>query len=180
MKTMIVALAAVAGLALQLPSAAKAGDCCACCGCQCPCEMTCHLVKYMKKVTVNCYGCKCNDFCIPGPSCPGCKHCEGCCDCGCEPKCGCDSECNQKPDCHLNWRDWCPTCACPHTAKQLVKYEVTKEIPAYKWVTEPLCCGCAEKAKADDKNVPAPAPPAPQKSADVPPSPSLSFAMPKR
>jgi hypothetical protein len=131
---------------------------------------------YKKKVTVTCYGCKCNHICIPGPSCPGCKHCEGCCDGGCEGQCaggcagggcaegGCDGDCNHRPDCHLIWRDWCPSeCATPICAKQLVKYEVTKEIPAYHWVVQPMCSHCAEKAHEEDKKVPANAvPPAPK------------------
>jgi hypothetical protein len=178
MKTMILSLAAVAGFALQAPSSAKAGDgCCACCGCQNECEMTCHLVKYMKKVTVTCYGCKCQHICLPSPSCPGCEHCEGCCDGQCGAGCGCD--CNHRPDCHLIWRDWCPgECATPLTAKQLVKYEVTKEIPAYRWEAVPMCAGCAEKAKEEDKKIPSPAPPAPPKSAQTGASGSVSFAMP--
>jgi hypothetical protein len=182
MKTMILALAAVAGFALQAPSAAKAGDgCCACCGCQCECEMTCHLVKYMKKVTVNCYGCKCQHICVPGPSCPGCEHCEGCCDGQCGGGGGCDCDCNHKPDCHLSWRDWCPTCASPIAPKQLVKYEVTKEICAYKWEAVPMCAGCAQKAHEDDKNVPSPAPPAPPappKSAHTGAAGAISLALP--
>jgi hypothetical protein len=181
MKTMLLALAMTAGLAFQA-SAVQAGDgcgCCAGCGCQCPCEMTCHLEKYMKKVTVTCYGCKCQHICIPGPSCPGCKHCEGCCDgqCGCDG--GCDCDCNHRPDCHLIWRDWCPSgCATPIAPKLLVKYEVTKEIPAYKWVVQPLCCHCAEKAREEDKTVPAPAlPPAP-KSASAGGAAPVSFDAP--
>jgi hypothetical protein len=181
MKTMILTLATVAGLGL-LTSAVQAGDCCcAGCGCQCPCEMTCHLECYKKKVTVTCYGCKCQHICLPGPSCPGCKHCEGCCDgqCGCNGQCGdggCDGDCNHRPDCHLIWRDWCPSdCATPICTKQLVKYEVTKEIPAYKWVVQPLCSHCAEKAKEEDKKVPPTvAPPAP-KSAAAGKSPNISF-----
>lgn len=183
MKTMIVALGAALGLWLQ-SSPAQAGDgCCSCCGCACQPEMTCHLVKYMKKVTVTCYGCKCNNICIPGPSCKGCEHCEGCCDnggqCGqCNGGCGCD-DCNHKPDCHLRWFDWCPTCACPITVKQLQKFEVTKEVCAYKWEAVPMCAGCAEKAHEDDKKVPPTlAPPAPPKSAQAKATDAISLALP--
>ncbi len=172
MKTLILSLATL-GVLAALAVASQAGEhggagCCASCGCQCECAKTCHLVCGTKKVTVVCYGCKCEDFCIGGPSCKGCLHDDGCCDCGCKEKCGCDCDCNHRPDCHLIWREWCPSeCACQHTKKILTKYEVVKEIPSFKWVVEPLCASCAQKAS--EHPIPPGAPPMP--GAPVPPAP---------
>ncbi len=182
MKTLIVALAAVAGLAAQLPQVSEAADCCSGCGCQCECAMTCHLVRYMKKVTTTCYGCKCEDFCVGGPSCRGCEHDECCCDncdCGNKDKCGCD----HRPDCHFIWHDWCPSdCACLKTRKILTKYELTKEIPAFKWVVQPLCGSCAEKAKLQDKMIPNPPamPVAPKSASNATTSGDVSYMAPQR
>ena len=72
---------------LALVSAASnsvvAGDCCCshCGGC-CACEKVCRLVCEEKEVEVICWGCLCEDFCLPEPSEPCCKHCKTvCADC---------------------------------------------------------------------------------------------------
>ena len=44
-----------------------------------PCKKVCRLVCEEKKVEVVCWGCKCEDFCVPGPGCPTCEHCKCVC-----------------------------------------------------------------------------------------------------
>ena len=66
-------------LAVLLASAIRAqgkDGCCAHCGCANSCQKVCRLVCEEKKVDVLCWGCKCENFCVPGPSKPGCQHCE--------------------------------------------------------------------------------------------------------
>jgi hypothetical protein len=38
-----------------------------------------------------------------------------------------------------------PTGAVVHTRKKLVKHDVTKEVPVYKWTVETICDSCAQK-----------------------------------
>lgn len=132
------------------------------------CGKVCKLVCETKTLTVTCYGCECEQICIPGPSQAGCKHCStNCCngvcgrgyDCGyndlgcdivdccgsCGCGCGCDDGCcNHAPKCEFCWRDWCACgCARPRTVKKLTKYEAQKEICWYHWeVVDSCCCGC--------------------------------------
>src|SRR5688572_30701220 len=77
-------LIATALASANLTSEAFAGDCsCAHCGCSCACQKVCRLVCEEKKVEIICWACNCQDFCLPGPSCPGCTHCEMVCgECG--------------------------------------------------------------------------------------------------
>src|SRR4051812_29303948 len=82
--------------------------CCAHCGCQCECRKVCRLVCEEKKVEVICWGCQCEDFCVPGRSCQGCKHCE--CVCGdCNDECDCKKP-HAKPKLFV-WKEWSPSCA---------------------------------------------------------------------
>ena len=127
------------------------------------CGKVCKLVCETKTLTTTCYGCECDQICIPGPSQPGCKHCAtNCCcggsGCGCgnEPNCGaadCCDTCgsqrgpyceNHAPKCELCWRDWCVCgCAKPRTVKKLTKFEAQREICWYHWVVvDSCCCGC--------------------------------------
>src|SRR5688500_7438152 len=75
------------------------------CGHAGACQKVCRLVCETKKVEVTCWGCKCEDFCVPGPSKPGCKHCETVCEFCNE---GCDANavhsCPQK----FVWTEWIP------------------------------------------------------------------------
>lgn len=126
----------------------------------------CKLVCDTKTLTVTCYGCECDQVCIPDPSQPGCKHCStNCCngvcgrgydcgynDLGCDVAdyCGtCGGGCgdccqNHAPKCEFCWRDWCACgCATPRTVKKLTKYEAQKQICWYHWVVVDSCyCGC--------------------------------------
>jgi hypothetical protein len=127
------ALSLVAGLASQLQA-----ECCDHCGCDCGCRKVCHLKLDKKKVTKVEYSCECEDFCVPCKSeCVGHK-----CECECKPGlCGCMKEkCCSKPV-------YRPTGATVYTKKKLVKKEVSKEVPVYKWTVETICDGCAHRCR---------------------------------
>lgn len=132
MRTALVLIAAT--LALAVSPAAWAGHLfCDQCGCQQNCRKVCKLVCEKKKETTTEYTSECEDFCIPGPS-----H-----------KCGVryeHDECGGHPHRKIIWQ---PTCAKVHTRKKLVKKEVTKEVPDYKWVVEEYCCICGMLVKME-------------------------------
>jgi hypothetical protein len=119
---------------------AEAGECCcAHCGGCCECQKVCRLVCEDKKVDVICWGCVCEDFCLPGHGKPGCKQCKTVCvDCSKpqDPKAPCVAP--KK----FVWREWCPSCAYLFTKKKLMKKTETVKAPSYKWVVEDLCPKC--------------------------------------
>lgn len=118
---------------------ADAGDCCQHCGREAECRSVCRCINVEKKVEIACWGCKEEDFCVPGPSEMGCKHCEDVCDpktCDCEKK-GC---CGHR---RFIWWEASPCTARTFTRKKLQKKIVVRKIPSYKWVTEQLCEECA-------------------------------------
>jgi hypothetical protein len=123
----------VFAIVLGFGTSAWAG-CCAHCGRECECRSVCHLKCEKKKVTKVEFSCECEDFCVPcksekcGTQCE-CKSVEGLCG-------GCKEICCEKPV-------YRPTSAVIHTRKKLVKHEVTKEEPSYKWVVEKVCDGCS-------------------------------------
>ena len=124
-------LFAVVGAAALACTAAFAHDCCSHCGCQQNVTKVCRLVCEMKEVKEVCYDCKCEDFCIPGPSCK----------CGQKRECSCAARHGQR-----TVDVWQPsTCATIHTRHHLLKREVVKQVPTYKWVVETVCGGCAGK-----------------------------------
>lgn len=133
---MVAALALVAGGATLAPSVAWAGDC----GCEADCApcKVCKLVRYEKEVIVTCYGCKYKDICLPGCG-SGCTKTE----CVKAGECNC---CDEGGVCKVKYASGKPcSCAKMRTVKELVKYEVTKIVPAYKWVVvdaAPCGCGC--------------------------------------
>jgi hypothetical protein len=149
---------------LALVSAAStsvAGDCCCShCGCGCACEKVCRLVCEEKEVDVICWGCLCEDFCLPEPSEPGCKHCKTVC-------ADCDAPCVEgapyvEPK-QFVWRSWIPaTCAKLFTRKKLYKKVEKVTVPSYKWVVEDLCphcescCDVAAVDAADEATLPPP------------------------
>jgi hypothetical protein len=133
--------------------AAQGGDRCAHCGCQ-GCEQVCRLVREDKKVSITCWGSKCEDFCSPGKSCRQDRHCEEVCD-------ECDGEVGAAPK-KFFWFDWMPGCARNvYTKKKLMKKTVEKKIPSYKWIIEDLCPACQAKwgAAPIEPGVPIPQPP---------------------
>lgn len=131
-RTALLVIAATAALAI--PTAARAGHFfCDQCGCHQNCRKVCKLVCEKKKETSTEYTSECEDFCIPGPS-----H-----------KCGVryeHDECGGHPHRKIIWQ---PTCAKVHTRKKLIKKEVTKEVPDYKWVVEEYCCICGTLVKIE-------------------------------
>ena len=98
-----------------------AGECRRCGGC----EKVCKLVCTTRTIEKTCYGCECEDVCIPGPS----KKCQE----HCEPVGRCDLLCC------LRWIEWSPRCAKPTHRKYLTKYIVTREVPSYQWG---VVCAC--------------------------------------
>ncbi len=103
---------------------AQAGGCCPGCGCR-KLKKVCVPVCETKKETTYEYSCKCEDFCVPGPSkvvghcvkkdCRGCEHC-----------------------CPVRQ----PTCARVQTRVLLQKTPVVTEKPHVHWVVKTVCCGC--------------------------------------
>jgi hypothetical protein len=136
------------------------GRCCSHCGSEAPCQKVCRLVKEEKKIETVCWGCKCEDFCLPGPSHIRCRHCETVCSDG---ECVVDKDGVAAKPKDWVWTEWLPSCkAHLHTKKKLMKKVVTKKVPAYKWVVEDLCTKCeAGAAVADfepDHAIPLPPP----------------------
>ncbi len=156
-------------LMLVTPGLASADDCCDCrcnhCGCQAPCQKVCRVVCEMKDVKVTCYCCKeedicipdhskkCGEVCEPNPCCLAhpteCDACAGgqCCQHGCD-RCHYDSFLDYLfgRDCCEKRTLWRPSCSGEiRNVNKLIKYEVTKQMPTYKWVVENCCdkCRCA-------------------------------------
>jgi hypothetical protein len=121
-----------AATVLVFVSSAQAGHFCHHCGCDRNCKKVCRLECGTKKETKTEYAAECEDFCVPGHS----KKC------GVKIECDCDGHHHRKVI-------WQPTCAKVHTRKKLVKKEVTKEVPDYKWVVEEYCCVCGQCVKVD-------------------------------
>jgi hypothetical protein len=118
---------------------------CAHCGGSGPCQKVCRLVMEEKSVTITCWGCKCDEFCLPGPSKPGCQHCE--------LACGTDSTCRecdalQAQPKRLVWTNWIPGSAKLHVKTKLMKKTVTKKVPTHRWVVEDLCSQCWQNQAA--------------------------------
>jgi hypothetical protein len=145
-------------LALGASRVAQAGDCCCahCGGCS-ECQKVCRLVCEDKKVDVVCWGCVCEDFCLPKHNKPRCEHCKWVC-------AKCDEPCN--PDApHVEpkrfvWTDWIPGCATMHTRTKLMKKTESVTVPSFKWVVEDLCpkceSNCTVAAVGPNDDVPAP------------------------
>lgn len=109
-----------------------------CCACGAACaEPVCCLVKTEKEVVVECYGVKCKDICVPccGSGC-GCTECVTCGQGGCNSLCGVAK---------AFYGTGKPGCAKPKSVKVLVKYEMTKKVPAYKQEVKYFCGTCAQK-----------------------------------
>ena len=165
---LVVGIMAQTAFAQKCDCCGKGGDCCTVCVLEC----------YEKEVEIVCWKCECEDFCLPGPCCLGCKNvCDPCCG-GKGGKGGCKGgSCQkggacQKGGCGLFggccgklfcWKDECPgDCPSHHCRKKLYrKIEVVK-VPAYRWVVQSCCGKCegkiqgAEVAPGDD--IPAPPP----------------------
>lgn len=143
-------------LAARRESAADAaGRRCAGCGASDGCQKVCRLVREEKKVQVVCWGVKCEDFCVPGPSRPGCRNSDVVCD-ELDPQAPCT-----KPK-TFSWTEWLPgDCGRLFTKSKLMKKTVVKKVPSFKWVVEDLCADCEKtrevaEAPADGRLPPAP------------------------
>jgi hypothetical protein len=139
----------IAEVALVLgPAHVAAGDECLLDWSRPACGKVCKLVCEKKKLTAICYGCKCNEICIPAPSRQGCKHCATCYgDCVCDPCAACQ---DAGPKCDFCWYDWFACgCAKPRSVRVLTKYQAEKEICWYHWeVVDAACCDCVGKNSA--------------------------------
>ena len=134
----LLAASAVA-ICVRFPTEAMAGEgCCSHCGCSANrCKKICRLVQEDRKITTTCWGMQCEDFCVPGPSTPDCKHCETVCSEGPD-----DTQICVKPK-RLVWTSWIPGCDQEiFTKRKLMKKTVTKAVPSFKWVVEDLCEKC--------------------------------------
>lgn len=137
----IVVAVAWCGMSGAEGTCARCGACCCCQKVWCPvCEV--------KQADVPCWGCKCEDFCVPGPNCEGCRHCKTFCD-------SCDDNCDPtKPHSEPKrfiWTDWFPCFAQTYTRTKLMKKIEHVKVPSYKWVEEDLCPQCAAEAKTGAK-----------------------------
>jgi hypothetical protein len=142
---------------LAIAANAYGDDCrdCACqrCGCQSHCRKICRVVCEMKDVKQICYSCKCEDFCVPGPSCKCGEICE--CD-PCHSGCGCKCFGCLFGDGKIHRTIWKPSCESTlFTRNKLYKYEITKKVPTYKWVVE-YCCGECQSATPCNGSQPVP------------------------
>ena len=122
-----------------IPAMVTAGEgCCSRCGCSSNrCNKICRLVQVDRKIITTCWGIECEDFCVPGPSTPDCRHCE----IVCSPMTD-DKQICVKPK-RLVWISWIPGCGAEiFTKRKLMKKTVTTTVPSYKWVVEDACPEC--------------------------------------
>jgi hypothetical protein len=137
----LLSAATLAGVFASYVLAAECG-CCSGCGCSVGCQKVCKLVCEEKKVEVVCWGCKCEDFCVPGPSCRGSQHCETVCEtCGDKESEGICVEPKAKV-----WYEWIPGCSAKkYTKTKLMRGVTTIKVPSHKWVLEDLCADCVAR-----------------------------------
>jgi len=135
---------------------------CAHCGGSDGCQKVCRLVCEKKKVTITCWGCKEEDFCVPGPSSLASKHCETVCVDDLDPKSPC-----VEPKKYA-WNEWFPgNCAKVYTKKKLMKRTITKSIPSFKWVVEDLCPQCEAQCEVPEVPSGTTVPPMPKTDAVI-------------
>lgn len=143
---------ATAGLVFValIPGTGFTQEVCACAQCkkQTLCTKVCHLVCEERKIEVICWGCECEEFCVPGPSAPKCDHCI-------DLKCACAEGVNRKVSSRPKafcWTSWLPGGASVQTRKKLMKRTTTQQVPGHKWVVEDLCGECKlQLADAESK-----------------------------
>ena len=131
----------IAFMACCLVGAAGPNTKCARCGAEAPCTKMCRLVCEEKKVEVVCWGCKSEDFCVPGPGCPTCEHCKTVCQ-SCDEGTGPAKVCSEPK--RVLWYDWRPSYAQMYTRTKLMRRTEVVKVPTYKWVTVDVCCNCAQ------------------------------------
>ncbi len=137
--------------------------CCAHCGGLEGCRKVCRLVCEEKKITTTCWGCKREDFCVPGPSVLGERHCELVCDDSSDLKAPC-----VQPKKSV-WNEWIPGgCAKVYTKTKLLKRTITKTVPSFKWVVEDLCPQCEANCEVPEIPAGLVVPPPPVSGAKIP------------
>jgi hypothetical protein len=110
------------------PEPVRDGRCDRCGGCE---RVGTVCVKRLteKEVTKVCWGYRCEQVCIPGPSIfIGTRHHKD--DCGC-----------------WTCRLWRPTCAEVITRRVPEKKEVKRKVPAVAWTVEERCCKCRHEPR---------------------------------
>lgn len=128
-------------LGLACPTMAAAGHC-SHCQQRHSCRKVCRLVRKDRTITVTCWGCREEDFCMPGPSQRKCRHCEAVCNSASDT---CDVCAQSK---RLVWTEWLPgSRAHLMTRRKLMKRTVTRTVPGYQWVVEDLCAACESTAR---------------------------------
>ena len=162
-KMAAIALALLAvGIMAQTAFAQK----CDCCGKGGACCTVCVLECYEAEVEVVCWKCECEEFCLPGPCCQGCKNAvDPCCGKGgckggaCQKGGGLFGKCCGKLFC---WKDECPGCPKAHHRKVLYRKVEIVKVPAYRWVVQSCCGKCEAKIEgatvAPGDEIPAPPP----------------------
>jgi len=131
-----VSAAAPAATDSDRPAAGPDGRCDQCGGCD---RVRRKCVKQLteREVTKVCWGYRCEQICIPGPSVfRGTAHHRD--DCGCWT-------------CWL----WKPTCAEVITRRVPVKTEVRRKMPAVTWSIEERCCRCWDESHEVGSDAPA-------------------------
>jgi hypothetical protein len=128
----------------------RSAEVCSHCGCAAA-RKVCRLIKIEKEITVTCYGVKCEEICVPSPG-SDCISAE-CVVCGDDSSC----RCGEKAICKARYATGKPGCAKPKCVKQLVKYELTKKVPAYEWEVVCLCSACSTGCSSDNSEPAAPA-----------------------
>jgi hypothetical protein len=134
-------------------------DRCVHCGHEGHCRKVCRLICEEKKVEITCWGKQTEDFCVPQPTKPLCKHKEAVCeDCGADAK----GQPVSSGPIKFAWTEWLPGGAKKFTRHKLMKKTVTKTIPSYRWVVETVCDDCAVHCTSAKPapGVPVPPPPA--------------------
>jgi hypothetical protein len=120
---------------LTLATAFAGGAGCDQCSANGQCSKVCRLICEEKEVEITCWGCKCEDICVPDRSQRGCKHCEQVCGDGDD----CEIAAHPKK---FVWYDWIPGCASTKTRKRLMRKTETRKVPTYRWVVEDACPCC--------------------------------------
>lgn len=133
-----IALLALASLVAESDAAERR---CRSCGCECGLQKVCRPVCEKEEVPKICWTCECEDFCVPGKSCIAGVKCEPD---PCDP-CRFLPRLLWKPSAHAEVR----------SRNVLIKKEVTRELPVYRWVVEYVCPQCAGATEAIPAGEPA-------------------------
>ena len=160
MNSKLVLVAAWALLIFPIANSVCFAEECPCAHCACRnAQKVCRLVCKEKSVSVVCWGCLEEDFCLPGHSKEGRQHCEWVC-----ADCESEEDVQAKPK-RFVWSDWFPSGpASLNTRRKLMKRTITKKVPRYEWVVEDLCAEC-------QASVTLPVAPSPE---EIPSLPSLT------